>query len=142
MLKTCTDIGLLLLQMYTLSVHHDKTHIHFKHYDKLSFLSKKLLFLFSWIAKETRWREEDSLLPCTLSCLTLLFMIALWMLSAMCSLYPKQSREGQEFLDVQLFWKTICVSYKFIFRLYNYCYYNNYKDNWWTCMHISLMCVI
>lgn len=33
-------------------------------------------------------------------------MIALWTLLAMCSLYPKQSREGQEFLDVQLFLKT------------------------------------
>lgn len=30
-------------------------------------------------------------------------MPALWSLSAMCSLYPKQSREGQ---DVQLFLKT------------------------------------
>lgn len=56
--------------MYTFSVPHDKTRIHFKHYDKHSFLSKKLLFFFSLIARETRWREEDSLLPCILSCLT------------------------------------------------------------------------
>lgn len=78
------------------------------------------------------------------SCLVslLLFMIALWTLSAMCSLYPKQYREGQEFLDVQLFFGDICVSYNFIFWLYNYCYYNNYKDNWWTCMHLSYVCYL
>lgn len=127
--------------MYTLSVPHDKTRIHFKHYDKHLFLSEKSSCSFSVGLQDTRWRGEDSLLPRTLSCLTLLFMIALWTLSTTCSLYPNQSGRVSSSWMCNCF-GDICVSYNFIFWLYNYCYYNNSKDNRWTCMHLSYVCYL
>lgn len=95
-----------------------------------------------WLQERLDGERRTVCFPVSCLVLLLLFMIALWTLSAMCSLYPKQYREGQEFLDVQLFFGDICVSYNFIFWLYNYCYYNNYKDNWWTCMHLSYVCYL
>lgn len=82
------------------------------------FWSGKLLFSLEAKQKERLdWGKEDDLLPCIQSWLAL-FMTALWMCSALCSLYPKQSNEGQEFLGCAIVFEDICVSYNFIFWLY------------------------
>lgn len=75
-----------------------------------------------------------------LSCLILLFIIALWAPLAKCSLYINNTGSIRSrwmcFCSFFSFvWSHLCII-QFYLWLYNNCYYN-YKDNWWACMHLS-----
>lgn len=77
-----------------------------------------------------------------LSCLILLFIIALWAPLAKCSLYINNTGSIKSrricfcsFFVCLYVWSHLCII-QFYLWLYNNCYYN-YKDNWWACMHLS-----
>lgn len=114
-LEICTDIGLLLWQMYTLSVPHDKTHIHLTLWQTLVFV-RKSSSSFS-VRSQKRLDGKRRTVYCPVYCLVLLYY--LWSLSGHCRLCavcilndPGRVRSSWM---CNCFWRHLCIIQFYLF---------------------------